>query len=84
MARVTAAEMRAALRELADPNIAAHSARFFKSGNGEYGEGDRFLGILVPVVRRQVRKFRDAPERAVLALLRSPFQGEPVRRTANG
>lgn len=76
MARVTATEMRAALRELADPNIAAHSARFFKSGKGEYGEGDRFLGIRVPVVRKQVRRFRHAPERAVLALLKSPFHEE--------
>lgn len=68
--------MRAALRDLADPGTAAHSARFFKSGEGEYGEGDRFLGVRVPVVRKQVREFRDAPERAVLALLRSPFHEE--------
>lgn len=76
MAGVTAAAMRSALRELADTNIASHSARFFKSGKGEYGEGDRFLGIRVPFLRKQVREFRDAPESAVLALLRSPFHEE--------
>lgn len=68
--------MRAALRDLADADIASHSERFFKSGKGEYGAGDRFLGIRVPVVRKQIRNFRDAPESAVLALLRSPYHEE--------
>jgi len=68
--------MRSALRELGDADIASHSKRFFKSGKGEYGEGDRFLGIRVPVVRKLVRRFRDAPQPAVLALLHSPFHEE--------
>lgn len=68
--------MRAALRDLADPKIAAHSARFFRSGKGEYGEGDCFLGIRVPAVRKQVREFRDAPFRAVIAMLRSSYHEE--------
>ena len=76
MQRVSASDIRAELRALANTEIAEHSARFFKSGKGEYGEGDRFLGIRVPVVRKQVRKFRDAPLRAVVATLRSPFHEE--------
>ncbi len=44
------------LAELGDPEIAAFLARFFKTGPGEYGEGDRFLGIRVPVLRRLARK----------------------------
>ncbi len=76
MAGVTAREMRAALRQLGDEKIAEHSAGFFKTGKGEYGEGDRFLGIRVPVIRQQVRRFRDAPERAVLAILRSKYHEE--------
>lgn len=76
MANITAAEMRAALRALAEKKIAVHSARFFKSGKGEYGEGDRFLGIRVPVLRQQVRRFQDAPLRAVTSILKSAFHEE--------
>ena len=48
------------LQELGDPEVAAHSQRFFKTGKGEYGEGDKFLGIRVPVLRKCVREFRHA------------------------
>ena len=71
-----AAVIRARLRALANPTIAAHSARFFKTGPGEYGAGDRFLGIRVPDVRRVAREFHAAPLRTALALLRSPLHEE--------
>ena len=74
--RASAAAIRARLRGLANLSIAAHSARFFKSGPGEYGAGDRFLGIRVPDVRRVAREFRAAPLGAALALLRSPLHEE--------
>jgi len=74
--RASAAAIRARLRGLANLTIAAHSARFFKSGPGEYGAGDRFLGIRVPDVRRIAREFRAAPLGAALALLRSPLHEE--------
>jgi hypothetical protein len=50
----TADDVRAALAELADPDDAIALARFFKTGRGDYGEGDAFVGIRVPAVRRLV------------------------------
>jgi 3-methyladenine DNA glycosylase AlkD len=64
------------LRSLADPVIAAHSKQFFKTGKGEYGEGDRFLGIRVPMIRQQVRKRRDTPLSEATKLLQSPYHEE--------
>jgi len=74
--RETAATIRARLRPLADPRIAGHAQRFFKTGPGDYGHGDRFLGIRVPVLRKLARELRAAPLAAALVLLRSPFHEE--------
>jgi 3-methyladenine DNA glycosylase AlkD len=70
------AAIQARLRALADPHIAEHSTRFFKTGPGEYGEGDRFLGIRVPVLRRVARELRGVSIPTAFALLRSPFHEE--------
>ncbi|WP_110987918.1 DNA alkylation repair protein [Acaryochloris thomasi] len=64
------------LRRLADPAIATQSQRFFKTGKGEYSEGDQFLGIRVPVLREQAKKFENTPLTAVQELLESPFHEE--------
>lgn len=70
---MTATAVRAELRRLADPGRAAVSPRFFKAGPGEYAEGDRFLGVTVPLQRKVARRFRDLPPRSVRSLLRDPF-----------
>jgi 3-methyladenine DNA glycosylase AlkD len=76
VSRATAAAIRARLRPLADAGVAAHAQRFFKTGPGDYGHGDRFIGIRVPVLRKFAREFRAAPLADVLALLRSPLHEE--------
>lgn len=66
-------EVEQALHTLADAPAAAFLQRFFKTGPGEYGEGDRFLGIRVPQLRHLARQFRELPHEQVLTLLRSPW-----------
>jgi 3-methyladenine DNA glycosylase AlkD len=61
------------LHDLGDEAVAAQSRRFFKTGKGQYGEGDRFLGIRVPVLRKWVREYRAISLEDTLVLLRSPF-----------
>ena len=69
----TPAKFRDAMRELADPARAAILQKFFKTGPGEYGEGDRFLGLTVPQVRSLVRRFHPADFDAIEAFVASPF-----------
>lgn len=61
------------LKTYENPEIAAHSQRFFKTGKGEYGEGDRFLGIRVPVLRDHSRRFQSLSLKETLRLLQSPY-----------
>jgi 3-methyladenine DNA glycosylase AlkD len=68
--------VRRELKELADPETAASLQRFFKTGPGEYGEGDRFLGIRVPQLRALVRRCRRLPVQAALDLLQSSWHEE--------
>ena len=65
----TAASARKRIRALGDPNDALFLQRFFKTGPGEYGEGDRFLGIRVPVVRRLATELGELPLEEIEVLL---------------
>ena len=51
-------QVRSAMLELADPEKAVQQAGFFKTGEGQCAEDDRFLGITVPIIRRLARQFR--------------------------
>lgn len=61
------------LRALASPERATVLQRFFKTGPGEYAEGDRFLGIPVPQLRKVAREYRALSRTEVLVMLRSPW-----------
>ena len=53
--------VRAELKKMADAEYAKTAARFFKTGKGEYGEGDIFIGIRVPALRKAAQRFSDLP-----------------------
>lgn len=61
------------LKSLANPKKAKHSMRFFKSGPGEYGEGDNFLGITVPSQRKVAKKYRELPPDEAGKLLQNKY-----------
>lgn len=70
---MTAKEISNILKSLGNADIAEHSQRFFKTGKGEYGEGDKFLGIRVPVLRKHVKTYQATDLAEVLKLLKSSF-----------
>jgi 3-methyladenine DNA glycosylase AlkD len=69
-------EIRDAVRACASPARALVLQRFFKTGPGEYGEGDRFLGLTVPQVRALARRFHPADFAVIPSLVRSPYHEE--------
>ena len=71
--RTTAAAALRALKRAADPGRAAVLQRFFKTGSGEYGEGDRFLGLRVPAVRTLVQAYEELPLPEIRLLLASDW-----------
>ena len=65
----TITAVRKALRDAANPKDAVFLQRFFKTGPGQYGEGDQFLGIRVPATRTLARQFADLPLAEIEKLL---------------
>jgi 3-methyladenine DNA glycosylase AlkD len=70
---MSAAEIETQLRSLGDEDCARVLRRFFKTGPGEYGEGDTFVGIKVPALRRLAREHQQLDLAEAEALLRSPI-----------
>ncbi|MDB6108450.1 MAG: alkylation repair enzyme [Pedosphaera sp.] len=69
-------EVHAALLKLANPEKATFLRGFFKTGKGQYAEGDRFLGIMVPAIRQLARRFRELGLADCERLLQSPYNEE--------
>jgi len=59
------------LKNIADPEKAKNLQWFFKTGKGEYGEGDQFLGITVPKLRGISKKYQNLDLNDLQKLLES-------------
>lgn len=57
MKHTIVAEIKEALQELSIPEKAAFYPKFFKAGKGEYGEGDKFIGVIVPDQKQVAKAF---------------------------
>ena len=73
---MTAQELQARLRSLGNPKDAAFLAVYFKTGPGQYGEGDVFIGVRVPATRKVAKEFTTMPPTEVELLLQSPIHEE--------
>ena len=69
-------EARKELRKYSSKKQAKALQRFFKTGKGEYAQGDIFLGVRVPDARKVCLKFQDLPVKETFKLLRSPIHEE--------
>ncbi len=61
------------LKKISNQNVATHSERFFKTAKGEYAEGDKFLGIRVPVLHKIAKKYTALSLKEITRLLASHF-----------
>ena len=64
------------LQQLASPETAEILQKFFKTGPGEYGEGDIFIGVRVPDLRKLAKEFQDIAISEILAFLASSIHEE--------
>lgn len=75
-AKLTLDALKAELKGLADEKKAAGYSRFFKTAPGEYGHGDRFYGITVPVQRKLAKKYQGLTFQELSRLLSSKIHEE--------
>ena len=73
-----APKIRKRLRQFATREKAGVLQGFFKTGPGEYGEGDLFLGVVVPDIRRVAKEFQDTPLGEIEKILASRYHEDRV------
>ena len=73
MSKLTANEFLKRLKAQASPADAEKSSRYFKSGEGEYGAGDQFIGVRMGELFALAREFIDMPISELEKLLDSPI-----------
>lgn len=72
-AKLTITSLLRELKALGNREVAEHARGFFKTDKGEYGEGDKFLGIRMPVLRQQVIRLRDHSLTDITTILHSSW-----------
>jgi 3-methyladenine DNA glycosylase AlkD len=73
---ITAKEISKRLQKMGNKEDARFLQGFFKTGVGQYGEGDIFLGIRVPELRKLSKEYKNLPLKEILPLMKSPYHEE--------
>jgi 3-methyladenine DNA glycosylase AlkD len=73
---MTAGEIQSHVRSLGSPEAAAQAARFFKTGAGQYGEGDTFLGLRAATMHALAKQHHELAVDQLVVLLQSPIHEE--------
>ena len=70
---MTASDVKTELQKYASDVDAANLQWFFKTGPGEYAEGDLFIGVKVPAIRKVCKEYKNLPLKEVKTLVESPI-----------
>ena len=72
----TSSQLKKDIRKLASPETAKKSKKFFKTGKGDYGYGDKFLGVRSPEIRKLAKKYINLSLHETFVLVKSEFHEE--------